>query len=126
MSTTTPTAPPALTDAELHDLIRNAERWPSATWTSDDVLQLATEVARLRKLFDDAGQGEYNVLALVDHYQDRAIKADRLERDLAQAKSDAVAVFNRPRLSEQESFALLGRIREYEAEVRDAAKEPQP
>lgn len=26
------------------------------------------EVERLRKLFDDAGQGEHNVLALVDHY----------------------------------------------------------
>ena len=28
------------------------------------------------KLFDDAGQGEHNVLALVDHYRERAINAD--------------------------------------------------
>lgn len=35
------------------------------------------EADRLRKLFDDAGQGEHNVLALIDHYQDRAIYAER-------------------------------------------------
>lgn len=34
------------------------------------------EKQRLLKLFDDAGQGEHNVLALVDHYQERAINAD--------------------------------------------------
>lgn len=31
---------------------------------------------RLRKLFDDAGQGEHNVLALVDHYQAAAMDAE--------------------------------------------------
>lgn len=34
------------------------------------------EAARLRKLFDDAGQGEHNVLALVDHYQRASMGAD--------------------------------------------------
>lgn len=47
---------------------------------------LAAEVARLRKLFDDAGQGEHDVLALVDHYQAEAIEAwgevDRLREAL--------------------------------------------
>lgn len=47
------------------------------------------EVKRLRKLFDDAGQGEHNVLALVDHYQREAIeavdRAERAEADLADA-----------------------------------------
>ena len=41
-----------------------------------DLAASQREVERLRKLFDDAGQGEHNVLALVDHYQDAAIKAD--------------------------------------------------
>ena len=36
---------------------------------------LAAEVARLRKLFDDAGLGEYDIHALVDHYQAEAIEA---------------------------------------------------
>lgn len=31
---------------------------------------------RLRKLFDDAGQGEHNVLALIDHYQRNSMDAD--------------------------------------------------
>lgn len=34
------------------------------------------EAKRLRKLFDDAGQGEHNVLALVDHYQRNSMDAD--------------------------------------------------
>ena len=42
------------------------------------------EVDRLRKLFDDAGQGEHNVLALIDHYQAWADAADeRLAERLA-------------------------------------------
>lgn len=45
------------------------------------------DAARLRKLFDDAGQGEYNVLALIDHYQDEARRVAR-ERDEAVAARD--------------------------------------
>lgn len=41
------------------------------------------ECERLRKLFDDAGAGEHNVLALIDHYQDEALKATS---ELAQAR----------------------------------------
>lgn len=37
---------------------------------------LRAEVERLRKIFDDAGQGEHNVLALVEHYQQQAMDAD--------------------------------------------------
>lgn len=40
------------------------------------ILALLDEVERLRKLFDDAGQGEHNVLALVEHCQQRAMDAD--------------------------------------------------
>lgn len=46
----------------------------------------AAELRRLRKLFDDAGQGEHNVLALIDHYQDVAAadeaRAHRAEAEL--------------------------------------------
>jgi len=34
------------------------------------------ELIYLRKLFSDAGQGEHNVLALIDHYQTNSMKAD--------------------------------------------------
>ena len=37
---------------------------------------LRAEVERLRKIFDDAGHGEHNVLALVEHYQQQAMDAD--------------------------------------------------
>jgi len=37
---------------------------------------LLDEVDRLRKIFDDAGQGEHNVLALVEHYQDCVSKSE--------------------------------------------------
>lgn len=50
---------------------------------------LAAEVARLRKLFDDAGQGEHNVLALVDHYQAEAIEA---RAEVARLREAAAAV----------------------------------
>ena len=67
-----------------------------------DVPALVAEVRRLRRIFDDAGQGEHNVLALVEHYQDEAmerkreatdwaIDADSMqeERDAARAERDA-------------------------------------
>jgi hypothetical protein len=39
-------------------------------------LEWKAEADRLRKLFDDAGQGEHNVLALIDHYQRNSMEAD--------------------------------------------------
>lgn len=41
-----------------------------------EVVAKVSEADRLRKLFDDAGQGEHNVLALVDHYQRNSMDAD--------------------------------------------------
>lgn len=41
-----------------------------------DVVAKVAEADRLRKLFDDAGQGEHNVLALIDHYQRNSMEAD--------------------------------------------------
>jgi len=40
-----------------------------------DLTQLLDEIDRLRKLFTDAGQGEHNVLALIDHYQQETFAA---------------------------------------------------
>lgn len=40
-------------------------------------MQWKAESARLRRLFSDAGQGEHDVLALIDHYQRDAIDARR-------------------------------------------------
>lgn len=39
-------------------------------------LKWKVESERLRKLFDDAGQGEHDVLALIDHYQERRQASD--------------------------------------------------
>ena len=41
-----------------------------------DVAAKVAEADRLRKLFDDAGQGEHNVLALIDHYQRNSMEAN--------------------------------------------------
>lgn len=49
---------------------------------------------RLRKLFDDAGGGEYNVLALIDYYQRSSMEADDrvAELRLAHAETRAEAL----------------------------------
>lgn len=39
-------------------------------------LEWKAEADRLRRLFDAAGQGEHNVLALIDHYQANSMDAD--------------------------------------------------
>ncbi len=41
-----------------------------------DVVAKLAEADRLRRLFDDAGQGEHNVLALIDHYQRNSMESD--------------------------------------------------
>jgi hypothetical protein len=45
-------------------------------------LEWKTEADRLRRLFDDAGQGEHNVLALVEFYQRSAVDADERLRSV--------------------------------------------
>ena len=45
-----------------------------------DVVAKLREADRLRKLFDDAGAGEHDVLALIDYYQEVTLDAEaRLE-----------------------------------------------
>lgn len=71
------------------------EQLAAATSLEDHARALNAEVRRLRKLFDDAGQGEHNVLALVDHYQDASIEADRNVRDLDIRLREARALLTR-------------------------------
>ncbi len=69
---------------------RRTPRWT----TTADIRALTAEVARLRKLFDDAGQGEHNVLALVDYYQDAEIKAGAEVARLREALDSVVHLAN--------------------------------
>lgn len=60
-------------------LKRVVDDWKAANGYNDllDAFSASVDEAnRLRKLFDDAGQGERNVLALIDHYQRAAMDAD--------------------------------------------------
>lgn len=69
-----------------HAVRRQSEQLTEATVLGMDALgrtqvvgelvALLDEVERLRAIFTDAGQGEHNVLALVEHYQQAAMEAD--------------------------------------------------
>ena len=63
-----------------------------------DLTSSQREVERLRKIFDDAGQGEHNVLALVDHYQDEAIKATAEVERCRSIITSMVAAHGDPRI----------------------------
>jgi len=54
-----------------------------------DIVALLAEVDRFRKLFDDAGQGEHNMLALVEHYQSEMMKAQEQVSGIAAILGDA-------------------------------------
>jgi hypothetical protein len=53
-----------------------------------EVVAEVREADRLRKLFDDAGQGEHNVLALIDHYQRNSMDADERLRAVRKLLED--------------------------------------
>ena len=58
---------------------RAVDEWKAANGYNDLLAVYSASVSetnRLRKLFDDAGQGEHNVLALIDHYQRNSMDAD--------------------------------------------------
>lgn len=50
-------------------------------WAANIIRTLRARVAELEKLFDDAGQGNYNVLALIDHYQSAAMAESERRRE---------------------------------------------
>ena len=56
------------------------------------------EVERLHKLFNDAGKGEHNVLALVDHLHDRCSAAEDEVQRLRDLQRRAVEVIADRRL----------------------------
>ena len=64
----------SMTEHAYQELASALEARPHADGTqpTDD----ASELARLRKLFDDAGEGQYNVLNLVESYQRNSMEAD--------------------------------------------------
>ena len=64
----------SMTEHAYQELASALEARPRADGTqpTDD----ASELARLRKLFDDAGEGQYNVLNLVESYQRNSMEAD--------------------------------------------------
>lgn len=71
-----------------------------ATEASERETALAAEVARLKAIFDDAGQGEANVLAVIDDYQDQILELQKRVEELSAAEEE-------PALDE-ESLSGLG------------------
>ena len=75
-------APPRVADYErMREAEKNriVDEWKAANGYNDLLAAYSASVSeadRLRKLFDDAGQGEHNVLALIDHYQRNSMEAD--------------------------------------------------
>jgi hypothetical protein len=58
------------------------------------IATLTADRDRLQKLFDDAGQGEHNVLALVDHYQDATIEETRKRYAMGALLDEALGVLD--------------------------------
>lgn len=95
-----------------------------ATEASDREAALAAEVARLKAIFDDAGQGEANVLGLIDHYQDRILELEKRVEDLSAATEEEAE----PAQVEESLTTILGsqpsveslrrRIRHQRREIR--------
>lgn len=85
-----------LTPELLERLVETSRRWSvtggdgavaEALAVLPDLVAAVRERDQLRALFDEAGQGEYNVLALVDHYQSELTACrDRLGRLHAKAE----------------------------------------
>lgn len=66
----------------LKELLRRVDDLERGFPLPPDVAEKVAEANRLRKLFDDAGQGEHNVLALIDHYQRNSMEADERLREV--------------------------------------------
>lgn len=82
-----------------------------ATEASERETVLAAEVARLKSIFDDAGQGEANVLGLIDHYQDCILELEKRVKELSAAEEGL-----RRRIQHQRrEIRMLHRLREMES-----------
>jgi len=62
--------------AHLHGATATPESAEAVDELANIIEGYAAEVRRIRELFEDAGKGEHNVLALIDHYQGAAFKAE--------------------------------------------------
>jgi len=87
---------------ELEELVLRLERDRAEAVVDRD--RWKAEADRLRKLFDAAGQGEHNVLALVDHYQREAFDANEA--------LDLAFEMGRQKGRDQEREAVLRYLRE--------------
>jgi hypothetical protein len=67
------------------------EEYPKLLADRDELL---ADRDRLQKLFDDAGQGEHNVLALVDHCQDATIEETRKRYAMGALLDEALGVLD--------------------------------
>lgn len=106
----------------------DAPQWENAQIETADLLRRAesaeARVAALEKLFDDAGQGNYNVLALIDHYQSEAMAESEARRaalarvgELECAEADLEAQLAAAREAERwHAFKLRARRRDREGE----------
>lgn len=74
-----------LRDAVLADAMRLRDEVANRDAT---IAVLKAENERLRKLFADAGHGEHNVLALVEHYQAESMAADEKIREVRRVLED--------------------------------------
>lgn len=72
-------SPPRQPDVRAAEKTRIVDEWKVANGYNDLLAAYSAAVAeadRLRKLFDDAGEGQFNVLNLVESYQRNSMEAD--------------------------------------------------
>lgn len=69
----------SMTEHAYQEMASALEAPPRASSQDEEratIITAASELARLRTLFDDAGEGQYNVLNLVESYQRNSMEAD--------------------------------------------------
>ena len=72
-------SPPLQPDVRAAEKTRVVDEWKAANGYNDLLAAYSAavdEADRLRRLFDDAGEGQYNVLNLVESYQRNSMEAD--------------------------------------------------
>lgn len=72
-------SPPLQPDVRAAEKTRVVDEWKAANGYNDLLAAYSAavdEADRLRRLFDDAGEGQFNVLNLVESYQRNSMEAD--------------------------------------------------